>query len=133
MNPSSTENPVANTPKTPAARSPSSKKPPSGARRRTSRSAVTAAAHAPAMISNAQKMFIGTRRELAAYHDHGGGLVSTAARRVAAGLRRVDPAQNRHLSSACVCARRGVERRLPFEMAVARIEGRGHRLLIPPV
>ena len=57
MNPSSTENPVASTPKTPAARSPSAKKPPSGARRRTSSRAVTAIAHATAMIRNAQTTF----------------------------------------------------------------------------
>ena len=57
MNPSRTENPVASTPKTPAARSPSSKKPPAGARRRTNSSAVTATAAEAAVMRIAQTMF----------------------------------------------------------------------------
>src|SRR3954453_7848844 len=59
MNPSGTENPAASTPKTPAARSPSSKKPPSGVCRRTNISAVTAT-RAPTMRI-AQTTFIAAR------------------------------------------------------------------------
>src|SRR3954453_9733957 len=58
MNPSRIENPVARTPNTPAARSPSPKKPPSGARRRTNSSAVTPTAQAPVMATKPQMMFI---------------------------------------------------------------------------
>ena len=49
MSPSSTEKPVASTPKTPEARSPSAKRLPSGAPRRTSNIAATARAVAAAM------------------------------------------------------------------------------------
>src|SRR5262245_8006510 len=61
MKPSSTENPVASTPKTPEARSPSEKKLPSGARRRTNSIAETVTAQAPAVIRTPQTMFIGRR------------------------------------------------------------------------
>src|SRR5436189_5343873 len=58
MKPSSTEKPVASTPKTPAARSPSSKKLPSGARRRTSSMTATATAVTTRVIPMARKRFI---------------------------------------------------------------------------
>src|SRR5436190_10734207 len=56
MRPSRTEKPVARTPKTPAARSPFVKKPPSGARRRTRSRADTASAMAAATIASAHTM-----------------------------------------------------------------------------
>jgi hypothetical protein len=57
MKPSRTENPVARTPKTPDARSPSVKRLPSGAERRTSSMAATAIAVAATVMSRPQTRF----------------------------------------------------------------------------
>ena len=62
MKPSSTEKPVASTPNTPEARSPSRKRLPSGAPRRTSSITVTATAVVAAMMRTAQTRFIGGER-----------------------------------------------------------------------
>src|SRR6478736_864562 len=78
MKPSSTENPVASTPNTPEARSPSLKKLPPGARRRTSSIAVTATAVTPARIASERSRFTSgvlarvDDADLAAYLVHGG-------------------------------------------------------------
>ncbi len=61
MKPSSTEKPVASTPKTPDARSPSAKKLPSGACRRTSSIAVTAIAVTATVMRIAGRSVIGSR------------------------------------------------------------------------
>src|ERR1700712_4971794 len=58
MKPSSTENPVARTPNTPDARSPSVKKLPSGARRRTRSMAVTVIAVTTATMRAPATMFM---------------------------------------------------------------------------
>ena len=59
MRPSRTENPVARTPNAPAARSPSSKTLPSGARRRTSNIEAMAIAVAETMIRSAMAGLMG--------------------------------------------------------------------------
>jgi hypothetical protein len=58
MKPSRIANPVESIPKVPAARSPSLKKPPSGARRRTYRSSPTAAAAAMTQKMSVQTTLI---------------------------------------------------------------------------
>lgn len=57
MKPSSTENPVASTPNTPDARSPSANRLPSGARRRTSSMAVTVTAVTASVRRPPSRMF----------------------------------------------------------------------------